>query len=211
MFNELLENFLESSTNPHFKCTFISNLSELNIKNVKGKKNLVLCNCTDLHEHDTSNACIRHLSTIEAECYWTCVNVPHENGLKTAEQAAKSGVKGVFFVNDSLTNFMKGIRMVLNGDLWFPRHVLEATISNFVVKNNFEDPGSSDDSHLTRREKEILKHIALGKTNEQIAKNLNISTLTVKTHVSNIYRKIKVPNRIQAIFWATQNYLVLKD
>lgn len=211
MFNELLFNFLESSTNPHFKCTFISNLSALNIKNLKDKKNLVLCNCTDLHENDSSNACKCHISTIEADCYWTCVNVPLEHGLETAEQAVKNGVKGIFFVNDSLANFMKGIRIVLNGDLWFSRDVLQATLSNLVDKNNLALSGSSDDSHLTRREKEILKHVALGKTNEQIAKNLNISVLTVKTHVSNIYSKIKVPNRIQAIFWATQNYLLLKD
>ena len=84
--------------------------------------------------------------------------------------------------------------------------------SSFVNKNNIHAAQEAGYKvGLTKREIEILKLIALGKNNENIANDLNISTLTVKTHVSNIYRKINVPNRIQAIFWATKNFIHLKD
>ena len=208
MINELLLYFLDNLSDPSLNCELIPGLSSMNLKNVKGVKNLVLCNCSNLHEHDELNACGRHISTAPADSYWVCFNVPKSN--KIAEKAIKNGAKGIFFEEDSLENLKKGIKVVLDGDLWFSREILQTTLSN-LVGNKMEFSDSSDDKGLTRREKEILKLVALGKTNDQISNKLNISILTVKTHVSNIYRKINVPNRIQAIFWATKNFLLLKD
>jgi DNA-binding CsgD family transcriptional regulator len=48
---------------------------------------------------------------------------------------------------------------------------------------------------LTLREQEIVAHIANGLRNKEIAKELNISTVTVKSHLTNIYKKLNVPNR----------------
>jgi DNA-binding NarL/FixJ family response regulator len=58
--------------------------------------------------------------------------------------------------------------------------------------------------HLTRRETEILKRIADGKTNLQIASELDISFETVKEHVQNALQKIGVSDRTQAAVWAVQ-------
>ena len=58
--------------------------------------------------------------------------------------------------------------------------------------------------HLTAREREILRHIVVGRSNAQIAKDLFISDKTVSTHVSNLLRKLGVQNRIQAAAWADQ-------
>ena len=62
-----------------------------------------------------------------------------------------------------------------------------------------------DTSLLTRREIEILSMIAAGATNEQIANELFISRNTVRTHIYNIFKKINVPNRLQAALWAVKN------
>lgn len=56
--------------------------------------------------------------------------------------------------------------------------------------------------NLTEREKEILKLVALGNSNNEIAENLFIREITVKTHLNNIYRKIGVENRVQATILA---------
>ena len=209
MSNELLSYFLEQSTDMSFKCTLHDSYSMLEIEKTKSIKNLVLCNCNDAQEHDQPNACGRHISIAPSDCSWACINVPYDQ--KTAENAISNGVHGIFHENDSLATLKKGIRAILNGELWYSRDTMSVTLSSLVEKNNIQSPKISDEIGLTRREKEILKLIALGKTNEEIAGNLNISSLTVKTHVSNIYRKINVPNRIQAIFWATKNFVHLKD
>ena len=51
---------------------------------------------------------------------------------------------------------------------------------------------------LTNREKEILVHLAQGKTNKQISKELLLSTSTVRNHISNIFLKLNISNRSQA-------------
>lgn len=56
--------------------------------------------------------------------------------------------------------------------------------------------------NLTLREKEVLKLICEGKTNADIAENLIISVNTAKAHVSNIYQKLNVSDRVQAAVWA---------
>jgi DNA-binding CsgD family transcriptional regulator len=62
---------------------------------------------------------------------------------------------------------------------------------------------------LTEREREILRYVSLAATNAQIAYDLRISEHTVKTHLYNIFRKIRVRNRTQACNWIRANPLGL--
>lgn len=173
-------------------------------------KKLVLCNCQETNEQNIVDACQRHMTTAPPDCYWACVNVKHS--AKIAENAISRGIHGIFYESDSLATLKRGIMAILNGELWFSRDTLSATLSSLVEEKKTYKSSDvvSVNVSLTKREKEILKHIALGKTNEEIATKLHISILTVKTHVRNIYNKIKVPNRIQAIFWVTKNFVHLK-
>ena len=63
-------------------------------------------------------------------------------------------------------------------------------------------------NNLTGREKEILKLVAIGNSNSQIAQKLFIREITVKTHLNNIYRKIGVENRVQATILAMNSGIV---
>ena len=65
-------------------------------------------------------------------------------------------------------------------------------------------------THLTRRELEILSQLSNGLSNFEIAKNLNISENTVKKHISNIFIKINVKDRTQAIIYAYESGLIIK-
>ena len=68
-------------------------------------------------------------------------------------------------------------------------------------ENNLIDLGFVDritDLPITKREKEILVHLAQGQTNKQISKALMLSPSTVRNHISNIFVKLKVSNRSQA-------------
>jgi DNA-binding NarL/FixJ family response regulator len=60
-------------------------------------------------------------------------------------------------------------------------------------------------SRLTRRESQILVHLSLGFNNRDIAVTLRLSTETVKEHVQNIFKKLKVHDRTEAAVWALRN------
>ena len=62
--------------------------------------------------------------------------------------------------------------------------------------------------HLTKREGEVLKQLALGLTNKEIAQSLGISYETVKEHVQHILQKLSVTDRTQAAVWAVRKNLV---
>ncbi len=64
------------------------------------------------------------------------------------------------------------------------------------------------DVPLTQREMQVLRHVALGLSNKEIAKSLTISVETVKEHVQNILRKLSVSDRTQAAVWAVRRGLV---
>lgn len=113
--------------------------------------------------------------------------------------AVEKGLAGVLYATDPLSIFAKGVQEMLNGELWYSRK----TMSRFLKeKQNTTAISQTAADTLTLREREILIAIATGASNKEIAYELNISLHTVKTHIYNIYRKIKVPNRLQAAFWA---------
>ncbi len=65
-----------------------------------------------------------------------------------------------------------------------------------------------DEVPLTQRETQVLRHVALGLSNKEIGRSLEISVETVKEHVQNILRKIAVSDRTQAAVWAVRKNLV---
>ena len=69
-------------------------------------------------------------------------------------------------------------------------------------------PVADEDVPLTKRESQVLRHVALGLSNKEIAASLEISIETVKEHVQHILRKLGVSDRTQAAVWAVRRKLV---
>ena len=65
-----------------------------------------------------------------------------------------------------------------------------------------EHPSNPHTDHLTKREVQILTHLALGLSNREISRTLGISLETVKEHVQNVLRKLKASDRTEAAVWA---------
>jgi LuxR family transcriptional regulator of csgAB operon len=124
---------------------------------------------------------------------------PH---LNMEEDAVLRGIKGFFYELESPEPLLKGVRVISEGEVWVSR----AIMSKCIVKQKSQGRiGSRGTSGLTARETEILAMVAVGVKNEEIADRLCISPHTVKTHIYNIFKKIGVPNRLQAALWAAQN------
>jgi DNA-binding NarL/FixJ family response regulator len=123
-------------------------------------------------------------------------------GLGIEERAVSWGIRGFFYDTDSVDQMMKGIQTLFKGEMWLSRDIMAKCIQSQ------RSPGESskkDVIFLTQRELEILSMVVSGATNEEIAARICISPHTVKTHIYNIFKKIKVPNRLQAALWAAKN------
>jgi len=81
---------------------------------------------------------------------------------------------------------------------------LKRVASAMKVRQAIDD----DEVPLTQRETQVLRHVALGLSNKEIGRSLEISVETVKEHVQNILRKIAVSDRTQAAVWAVRKGLV---
>ena len=127
-------------------------------------------------------------------------NVPTD--MQFQKQHILKGIHGFFYERDALDNFLKGVQAVLDGQLWFSREMMTRCILEDTA-DQAASPHASD--ILTERQIEILAMIAVGSTNEEISDKLCISPHTVKTHLYNIFKKINVPNRVQAALWAAKN------
>jgi DNA-binding CsgD family transcriptional regulator len=134
-------------------------------------------------------------------CKLALFNVSGQFDIQIEKQALKRGVCGLFPSDCSPSKFIQGIKAILDGELWFSRRSLTEALLD--LQGRVEDAPTLE-KPLTSREKEILLCILAGATNEQIAGDLNISYNTVKTHIYNIYKKINVPNRLQASLWAAK-------
>jgi DNA-binding CsgD family transcriptional regulator len=114
-------------------------------------------------------------------------------------------VRGFFYRNTQQAQIVDGLNLLLKGDFWVPRRLLHAYLerNRRAPKHAIKAP-----ELLTRREREILALLENGATNAAMAKAIAVSEHTIKTHLYNIYKKIDVANRIEAINWSRQNISV---
>jgi LuxR family transcriptional regulator of csgAB operon len=111
-------------------------------------------------------------------------------------------IKGVFHKETSQQQLVKGINKIFNGEYWLSRRI----IAQYLDRTRRKPRKIIHNKHpLTRREKQILNLTSTGATNHEIADQLNVSMHTVKTHIYNLFKKINVSNRIQAVNWAKDN------
>ncbi len=197
--NGLMGHFLEEKTGA--KCLAIAAPSQVPAKDDEegGDIRLILGDCLD----KDLDACMADLESfgesVLSKDYVVFFNV--SPGLKIEENALRRGVKGFFYEQDPLEVFPRGLGAILNGEIWVSREIM----TKFIPDDKGLDPSRMEASILTPREIEILSLVAIGAKNEEIAEKLYISSNTVKTHIYNIFKKIDVPNRLQAALWAAKN------
>ena len=117
-----------------------------------------------------------------------------------------SGAAGYLTKQEPLETIVSAIRGVARGeDGWLSRDVAAALMRHRRSKfQDLDNPASL----LTEREREVLKLLAQGHHNQDIADRLFISESTVKKHVNNIYFKLETGTRAEAVAWAWKNGLV---
>jgi two-component system, NarL family, nitrate/nitrite response regulator NarL len=125
-------------------------------------------------------------------------------------EALRSGARGVFQCNKPVHFIPQAIRKVTNGGLWFERahaeHVLDRLVSR---RNETQDPEDHKIAAVTAREREVIGLICKGLKNREISEQLHISEVTVSHHLTSIFRKLEVSDRISLILYSVRNRVVL--
>ncbi|MCY2993846.1 MAG: response regulator transcription factor [Planctomycetota bacterium] len=118
-------------------------------------------------------------------------------------RAVALGAAGYLLKGSDGESIMEAIRKAATGQNVWTREELRR------VSGALATPRASSEVEvpLTQRESEVLRQLALGLTNKEIAQALNISYETVKEHVQHILRKIGVTDRTQAAVWAVRKKL----
>jgi DNA-binding NarL/FixJ family response regulator len=119
-------------------------------------------------------------------------------------RAVALGASGYLLKGCTRDELIKAIHAAAAGESLFTREALRRVSGSLATPRL----ASGSEVALTQRESEILKHLASGMTNKEIAVQLKISYETVKEHVQHILRKIGVTDRTQAAVWAVRNELV---
>jgi DNA-binding NarL/FixJ family response regulator len=120
-------------------------------------------------------------------------------------RALRAGASGCVSRNAVPADVTRAIHAVYQGDVWVERCLIAELVNGDDAAKSCAS--SHPERGLTVREEQILRHLASGGTNRRIAQALSISEKTVKTHLANIFRKLNVTRRLQAVLYAIQQGL----
>jgi DNA-binding NarL/FixJ family response regulator len=122
--------------------------------------------------------------------------------------AILAGACGYLMKDSSIQDLMQGIRAAAVGESLISPHIAAKVLQRMRATGTSEQDAATIRAELSDREIEVLKLIANGKDNAQIAGELHISPKTVKNHISNILMKLQIDNRIQAAVYAVRSGIV---
>ncbi|MCB2181940.1 MAG: response regulator transcription factor [Desulfobulbaceae bacterium] len=197
--NELLARHLEQETS--LLCSWCNQLHFLPIpqEDDHGISQLILWDCQNYGKEEIYKEFQPGGKLNLPQCFIALFNLHPDLVIET--ETINLGVRGIFSKDAPLNLLSKCVVAILSGELWYSRDVLEKYALQPQNTTAYHNAGTN----LTAREKEILRCIAAGDSNKRIADRFAISPHTVKTHTYNIFKKIKVSNRLHATLWATRN------
>lgn len=172
--------------------------------------------------------CLEKLKETKPDILLLDINMPNKNGIEVLQEIKKQkidvktllltvhneveylikaidiGANGYILKDAGFAELKKAIFSVYEGHTYIQPGLIPAFNSRLVSRDIDKDKIEQ----LTKRELEVLRQVARGKSNKEIATDLTISERTVKNHIANIFKKLGVSDRTQAAVFAIRNDLV---
>lgn len=123
-------------------------------------------------------------------------------------KAIKSGASGYLLKDESVERIVESIDMVLNGGAPMSATIASKTLKLLKQSSDIIQEDSKEDFKLSKREVEVLELLKKGFDYNQIAEKLFISPFTVRKHIENIYKKLQVNNKMQAVQKASSSRII---
>lgn len=179
-------------------------------------------------EAEDGEDCLAKLETVKPDVLLLDINMPKKTGLDVLSElkdkkskikvlvltvhneteylmkAVEIGINGYVLKDSESAELKKAIFTIAEGENYIQPSLIPALNSKMIEKNEDEVKIES----LTKRELQVLKELAVGKFNRDIAKEMEISERTVKNHISSIFKKLDVTDRTQAAVFAIRNNLI---
>ena len=133
------------------------------------------------------------------------------NSLLNQPSALKLGVTGIVGTNQSPRILIRAIRQVSEGEVWLNHKVIVQLLDssfNSTSDGKYKNKGLLRGDDLTKRELEVVRMIGLGLNNKDISKKLYIGETTVRHHLSSIYSKLNIEDRLNLAIYAYQQGIV---
>ncbi len=124
-------------------------------------------------------------------------------------EALRAGASGFLLKDVPADELVDAIRTVARGDAVVAPSITRRLLDMFATRlPASSSPTPNTLGHLTEREREVLKLVARGQSNSEIAAELVVSETTVKTHVGNVLTKLNLRDRVQAAVYAYESGLI---
>jgi DNA-binding NarL/FixJ family response regulator len=123
-------------------------------------------------------------------------------------EAIRAGASGFLLKNAPPEELVAAVRTAADGDALLSPSVTRRVMDRLVSVAPATPTRGMSLEQLTEREEEVLRLVALGRSNREIAKELFLGEATVKTHVSHLLAKLQLRDRVQAVVFAYESGLV---
>jgi len=117
------------------------------------------------------------------------------------------GVRAYFNTYMSTPHYAQLLRLLVNGQSWYPPPLLSEVFK--LAKSTIKLPPTENPlESLTKRERDVALAVAEGKSNKLVARTCNMAERTVKAHLTQIFKKLKVKDRVALVIYLSQFDLV---
>lgn len=133
------------------------------------------------------------------------------NDVAFLQDVLRTGARGVVQRQKPVHHIPIAIRKVTKGELWFERDTTAQMIQQLLRVSNDKssDPEEQKISAITVREREVIELICEGLRNKEISERLHISDATVSHHLTSIFRKLEIEDRVSLVIYAVRRRLVV--
>ncbi len=163
---------------------------------------------------DADQLYLLHISGMELDCYeWLLKHVSGKpirvgvcsdlTNIREMLECVRLGAKAYCSSHMAILHYHQMLQLVENGQSWFPPEMLDET---FKLAQQAASPSSNQEQLeiLTAREKDIALAVGEGKSNRQIADLFDISEPTVKSHLTSIFKKLELKDRVGLVLYLKQ-------
>lgn len=125
-------------------------------------------------------------------------------------QCLKLGIRGLVSKQNGAGVLFKAIEKVSEGEFWYDRSMMGETIRHMLNEKQalLDNPAAQKVNGMTEREKQVVELICKGMKNKGIAEKLFITETTVRHHLTSVFNKLEVENRLELVIYAFKNQLV---